>query len=245
MIYGVALVVIAAVAFAVRTRPARRVSVVVIVAVLLLLCVVPIGGFWTFAVSHGPTGDSCASCAIVDYLAYGPTGGYAADPLTFQRVLCDDHRSQLEAQADRIGADIQAATTGTQYGLLHADSNDEQTSAHNGATVVRSHVDFTFAGKDGYLTIDAHTWTFTLTDRDGWQVCGVTTPNLCGPILYCTHPSPTPAPQSSPSPANTEDPGLAGVYPTNLVPMDRCGPLDPFREWHSCPAQPPVTSSAE
>jgi hypothetical protein len=101
---------------------------------------------------------SCASCAVFDYFATGSAGGYSADSLAFQRVLCDANRSRLEGQADRIAADVQAATAGIEYGLLHTDSTDEQTTSRNG------------------VTIDAHTWTFTLIDRDGWQVCTVATP---------------------------------------------------------------------
>ena len=97
----------------------------------------------------------------------------------------------------------------------------------------------TLAAGVEFQTYDAHHWTFTLDDRDGWQVCAVAVPPLCGVVLTCGHPVPAPAP--SPMPTSTGDPGLDGVYPSGLVPMLPCGPADPFRQWHTCGPTPSPT----
>ena len=86
------------------------------------------------------------------------------------------------------------------------------------------------SGSTETLSTDVGTWTFTMTHSDGWQVCGLQTPELCDTYLNCTHGAAPSGPSPSPSPS-----GLL----SNLDPLQRCGPKDPFREYHDCPSPTP------
>jgi hypothetical protein len=169
----VALVSVTAVAAGVvlvRRRPARRVVVATIAGIVALLCCgLPAGGFWTFAVNHGPSGETCPSCAVIGYFSTGPLGGYTTDRVAFEGVLCGGQRGQLESQAEQIASDVHRATAGTSWGLLRADSYHEKIESERGVTTLTGDVVFTFVGTGGYLDADAHNWTFTLRHHDGWQ----------------------------------------------------------------------------
>jgi hypothetical protein len=75
---------------------------------------------------------------------------------------------------------------------------------------------------------DLGDWMFAVVEDDGWRVCGVDAPQLCGEVLNCDPRTPT----LSASP--TEEDLLQ--HPREMLP---CGPRDPFRERRNCPSASP------
>ncbi len=132
---------------------------------LLLVCGVPGGWFWTFAVYHGPTGADCPKCAAARYLDYGPLGGYSQDAMLFDRVLCPAGRAQLHHQAEQIRAAV-AVLKDQQLGHFRTDYNGSTTSTAGADTTVTRGVLLVYLWKPGapnagsYWTIDARIWTF-------------------------------------------------------------------------------------
>ncbi|MFC3386908.1 hypothetical protein ACFOHP_33875, partial [Couchioplanes caeruleus subsp. azureus] len=77
------------------------------------------------------------------------------------------------------------------------------------------------------------TWRFETRDDDGkWQVVSVEAPAWCGGYVARCAGGTAPSVSSSPSPSASPSDDLLG----NPRSMLRCGPNDPFREWHSCPS---------
>jgi hypothetical protein len=241
LVYGVVVwlaVVMCATAVTLAVRSAdRRVRVVLLAVVaVVLVCGVPSLTFATFAVDYGPAGASCESCAVLGYFQTGPRLGVAANGPQFDRILCTDRRGELRAQAAKTAQDLDAVASWSGWGLIGADSTDETITHHGDTATLVGHVTLSFnvrstSGRNTFYDVDAGTWTFTLTHTDGWQVCGVDAPPLCGAVLRCVAPAGA-SPSVSPS-ASSSDP--VGGLLAPLEPMLRCGPEDPFREWHTCP----------
>jgi hypothetical protein len=195
----------------------------------VLVCAVPAGTFWTFAVDHGPSGAGCPECAVVAYLGYGPIDGWGRDDLRFDRLLCDSRRRALRAQAERLADAVKAATTSAGLGLLHAETGpDSQVTTTGTRATVSTSVALMFTvtdpargGGPTYFRVNTPRWTFDLVSDDGWRVCRVDAPDLCATALRCT---PAPIPSSTPSPSASSDllDGLRKQLP--------CGSRDPFRD---------------
>jgi hypothetical protein len=247
LVYGVAVwaafvMSTAAVTLAVRATD-RRVRLVLLVLVAAAMCGgVPVGTFATFAVSYAPAGADCPSCAVIAYFSRGPWSGFTADASTFDQVLCGSRRAALRAQAQGFRRDIEAMSAWSGWGLFDIGSYDEAITARGGTTTVVGQVRLTLAKLDANGHTQLHetggqVWTFTLTHDDGWQVCGVGAPPLCDVVLRCVAPLGLP-PAASPSPSSSDP---VGALLAPLEPLQRCGPDDPFRQWHDCP--PAVSGS--
>jgi hypothetical protein len=222
-----------AVTVVVDLRPTWRITLATFGAVgALLLCGVPAGALWTFGVDHGVSGAACPECAVTAYLSAAPFAAFAHDDLTFDRVLCDGRRGELQRQADVMARDVQAV--GETWRKV--SSADEQVTADGDRATVTARVSLDI-GVDGTQMTGVTTWrhdwgawTFTVVEDAGWRVCGVDAPQLCGEILNCERSTPTPS--ASP----TEEDLLQ--HPREMLP---CGPRDPFRERRRCPATPAAT----
>lgn len=219
-------------------RPRRRVVVVTLLVMLVALPGAPAGWFWTFAVSHGPDGAQCPECAVLAYLDAGPLGGdVGANSAEFDAVLCVGRRDELRRQAQTIRDEARVLEDG-QLRYFRTEYNGSTTTVTAGGqqATVRRGVYFVYAraatsGNAGATwDVDAGTWTFHLIDSDGWQVCGVDTPDICTQVFVCDPAKRRPVP--SPSPSDDDPLGrLRSALP--------CQPLDPLREWHHCPLSEP------
>lgn len=144
----------------------------------------------------------------------------------------------MRAQAAKVARDLDAVQSWSGWGLIGADSTDETITHHGDTATLVGHVTLSFnvrsdSGRNTFYDVDAGTWTFTLTHTDGWQVCGLDALDLCASALRCTRPA-APSPSGSASDPSLLDPP---------VPMLRCGPEDPFRQWHDCPPSPSPSTS--
>jgi hypothetical protein len=196
------------------------------VACLIVVCggTAVVGLWWKYGVDHERSSSTCASCAVDQFLATGPLGGVTENRSRFDETICGAQRADLTTQMRDISASVDRATSGTPWSL----SRTEVASSDTAGTTINAHVRLIF-GRPGTietLSTDVGTWTFTMTNSDGWQVCGLRTPELCDTFLNCAHAtSPSSAPSASPT-------GLL----SNLDPLTRCGPKDPFRQYHDCPS---------
>jgi hypothetical protein len=203
--------------------------IVLVIACLIVVC----GGtavfelWWNFGVDHTRASSTCASCAVDQFLASGPIGGLTSNAERFNESTCGSQRPVLTQQMQSIATSVDRATTGTPWSLARTEVGASDTSGSS----INAHVRLIFgrSGSTETLATDVGTWTFTMTHSDGWQVCGLQTPELCDTYLNCTHDSAPSGPSPSPS-------GLL----SNLDPLQRCGPKDPFREYHDCPSPPPT-----
>jgi hypothetical protein len=209
-------------------RPSQGTTLVTLgIVAAVLLCGVPVGAFGIFAVDHGASGAECPECAVTTYLASAPFAGYASDELAFGRVLCDGRRDELQRQADVMAHEVRAVSSSWQK----VSSSDELVSVDGTTVSVSARVSLDIAAGEqqsaGVTTwrYDLGSWTFAMVEDDGWLVCGVDAPRLCGEVLNCDPPAPTPS--TSP----TEEDLLQ--HPREMLP---CGPRDPFRERRNCPS---------
>ena len=213
-----------------RDRFSRARVVALFVAFLLVVCggTTVFGLWWRFGVDHERATSTCATCAVDQFLSAGPLGGLTADQQRFDDVTCGSQRSTLSAQMQDIAASVQRATGGTPWSLGRTEVASSTTEGNS----IRAEVHLVFgrSGTADTLSTDVGTWTFIMSHSDGWQVCGLQTPELCDAYLNCDHQT---SPSAEPSPS---DSGLL----RNLDPLQRCGPKDPFRQYHDCPSQSPT-----
>jgi hypothetical protein len=171
-------------------RPPRRTALpVAAAAAALVLCAVPAGGFWTFAVDHGPAGAACPTCAVLAYVGTGPLGGWTADEAAFSRVLCPERRGTLVAQADAMARDLREGLAGSGMSLFDVVTTGDRVSVAGNRATVETRVAFQFTvgtGGTDFLRSTPRPWTFDLRGGDGgWRVCRVTAPPICGAVLRC------------------------------------------------------------
>ncbi|GAA5187761.1 hypothetical protein GCM10023322_36810 [Rugosimonospora acidiphila] len=232
---GVAVVVL------VDQRPRRRVRRVGVALIAIAVAVLaPVGWFDTFAVSHAPNGVGSPEAAVYAYFSSGPIGGQfggGADELA--AVLCESRRTQLRDQAQRIADDIHRSAAGGVVSFFGVDSSGGVPVVTGDRATLTEPVTLSFAYVDPqpagavFDDVDAGAWTFHLVNSDGWQVCEVDAPQLCGKVLACDHAAagaPTDSPTASPSPSPAWDP---------LAPLRSklpCQPGDPLRSLRACPS---------
>jgi hypothetical protein len=163
-------------------------------------------------------------------------GAFRPDTAEFDAVLCPGRRNELRRQAQMI-RDQARIMEDDQLSYFRTEYNGSTTTLTGDGATVRRGVYFMYAwaptnrNAGGTWDIDAGTWTFHLTNSDGWQVCGVDTPDMCTQVFVCDPSKRRPVPSTTPS---DDDPlgRLRSALP--------CQPLDPFREWHNCPSDSPV-----
>lgn len=192
----------------------------------VLLRAMPTGTFATFAVDYGPTGQANPGAAVNAYFESGPLGGFgglgrAADSIDFDGVLCASRRDQLRRQAAAFARDLDRP------GVLRIEplAGDQVTIHGDTATVVdRIQVSATDGTPGSTLTYHSTPviWTFQTVD-DGWRVCQVDAPAICGSLLRCNA---TPDSTTPPSPSASPSDDLPG----SVREMLPCGPRDPFRD---------------
>jgi len=216
----------------------RRLILFVLLPVMGVLCcggTVGIPAAWslreTIAAGRGaPTPDAAASEYLMR-LSYGDGEGLLP-------LLDDDSQRDLEDQ----WRDYRAAMRSTDPPPLRLDFGPlDLGPAGNGRAEVRANVQAVWwgAAADGRTvgrSSSPRIWVIETREDDGWRITHVTAPPWCGEGGYvplCAAPA---TPAAIPSPTQSTD---LLRHPREML---RCGPRDPFREMHSCPA--PVSTSA-
>lgn len=216
----------------------RRWVVFVAVPVLLLCCCgtpVAVAVTWfvgeTIDAGKGQPSPTAAANAYLLAMSYGQTEGLPP-------LLADDHQDQLMRQWQAYRQSMADAPSGAPD-RFEIESLTEGPARADQVPVTAQVAVTWWPDGGGALSMRSslHTWTITTRkDGDGWRVVRVDAPPWCGPGGYvstCVRPpTSTSSASASPSPSPSED------LLRNPREMLRCGPRDPFREYHDCPPLP-------
>jgi hypothetical protein len=162
--------------------------------------------FWAPTIEAG-RGADCPVCAVDELLRQGPLGSLggtalAGDDIAVLNVLCDSRKAQLREQLTEFTETY--LTAAARWGVtpeltagvvISGDSPADMADGHVLITVPVRHVH----GRGGFAVSSDHEtqWTFEVIENDGWRVCAIGHPPVCGSMIRCEG-----APESPPARLN-------------------------------------------